>query len=76
MRFAAALGCVPGREEYRSESRRDLKPRRSASGRTASDDAGGRVNPDLITTDHVRNYGRDDAIAGCACDVQRRLFAI
>ncbi len=47
------------------------------SGRTASDDEGSRVNPDLITTDHVRNYLAAMMRSRAArATVQRRLFAI
>ncbi len=58
---------------------RDLKDFQGylLSGRTASDDEGSRVNPDLITTDHVRNYLAAMMRSRAArATVQRRLFAI
>jgi len=78
--FAAALlGASRAAKNTVQSYRRDLKDFHGylLSGRTASDDAGGRVNPDLITTDHVRNYLAAMMRSRAArATVQRRLFAI
>jgi len=78
--FAAALlGASRAAKNTVQSYRRDLKDFHGylLSGRTASDDAGSRVNPDLITTDHVRNYLAAMMRSRAArATVQRRLFAI
>jgi integrase/recombinase XerC len=59
--------------------RRDLKDFHGylTSGRTACDSASGRVDPNLITADHVRNYLAAMMRSKAArTTVQRRLFAI
>jgi len=78
--FAAALsGAARAAKNTVQSYRRDLKDFHGylLSGRTASDKAAGRINPDLITTDHVRNYlaamMRSEA---ARATVQRRLYAI
>jgi integrase/recombinase XerC len=78
--FAGALlGAARAARNTVQSYRRDLKDFHGylLSGRTASDDAGSRVNPDLITTDHVRNYLAAMMRSQAArATVQRRLFAI